>query len=576
MIGDSHLRIPQRKFATASKGTGPQHAAEKFLCIENYERKDGLARLIGGNMKKYMLKRILFSIFSLLVVVMVVMFLIYTAINRNVIFQNDDVWNKRNGNERTMYEYTQFQKYGYLDFANYTSFLANKYTALYGEAYTSNPDYIADRNALRDPATFQSNASVMEFAKEYAAKGYKIKYLEPLTYKSGKAKPGGDPYLIAERERSVFLRLVDYLKGFFTVETVNDVQDPELTDRYIRIEKDPYSGLFAVVGSGTTHKYLLYFDGRFPFIHQNWIHMNLGTSYTTYRGQEITEVMNNPTGNLKTVRTQYPSKIGTDEYIDTAVDFHTLTYNTGTVSEVDKQNYPDKYTVAGYMRDGLSILETSFVIGLLATVLQYMLGIPLGIWMARHKDGIGDKLGNAYIIFIMAVPSLAYIFMFAAIATTVFGLPYKFANAEVRVLAYIMPTISLALPWIGSLMKWTRRYMIDQMNSDYVKFARAEGLSEREIYNIHISRNAVIPIVHGIPANILGCLTGALVTEQVYGVPGVGRLLITAINQSDNGVIIACTVFYTTLSIVSLILGDVLLAAYDPRIKLTGEGGGGR
>ena len=69
------------------------------------------------------------------------------------------------------------------------------------------------------------------------------------------------------------------------------------------------------------------------------------------------------------------------------------------------------------------------------------------------------------------------------------------------------------------------------MNSDYVKFARAEGLSEKEIYRIHISRNAVIPIVHGIPANILGCLTGALVTEQVYGVPGVGRLLITALNQ---------------------------------------------
>ena len=94
-------------------------------------------------MKKYMLKRILFSIFSLLVVIMVVMFLVYTAINRNVIFQSDDVWNKRTGNERTMYEYSQFQKYGYLDFANYTSFLQSKYYAIYGDSYTSQKDYIA-------------------------------------------------------------------------------------------------------------------------------------------------------------------------------------------------------------------------------------------------------------------------------------------------------------------------------------------------------------------------------------------------------------------------------------------------
>ena len=98
--------------------------------------------------------------------------------------------------------------------------------------------------------------------------------------------------------------------------------------------------------------------------------------------------------------------------------------------------------------------------------------------MARHKDGLLDKICNGYIIFIMAVPYLAYIFLFATIGTTVFNLPYKFANAQVKILAYVLPTVSLALRDIGGLMKWMRRYMIDQMNSDYVKFARAEGLSE--------------------------------------------------------------------------------------------------
>ena len=125
-------------------------------------------------------------------------------------------------------------------------------------------------------------------------------------------------------------------------------------------------------------------------------------------------------------------------------------------------------------------------------------------------------------------------------------------------------------------MKWMRRYMIDQMNSDYVKFARAEGLSEGEIFRKHISKNAMIYLVHGIPANILGCLAGAIITERVYAMPGVGNLLTAAINGHDNGIIVAVTVFYTSLSIISVILGDLLLAKYDPRISLSSSKGGGR
>ena len=139
-----------------------------------------------------------------------------------------------------------------------------------------------------------------------------------------------------------------------------------------------------------------------------------------------------------------------------------------------------------------------------------------------------------------------------------------------------LPIISLSLPQVGGLMKWMRRYMIDQMNSDYVKFARAEGLSEGEIFRKHISKNAMIYLVHGIPANILGCLTGAIITERVYAMPGVGNLLTAAINGHDNGIIVAVTVFYTSLSIISVILGDLLLAKYDPRISLSSSKGGGR
>ena len=564
-------------------------------------------------MKKYMLKRILFSIFSLLVVVLVVMLLVYNLTDRSAIFQDDGTWNKKNNNDRIMYEYTMYQKYGYLTYKTYGSFLQAKYMASDGEEYSKNPQYKQDLEALKIPrseakdpaiaaaeATEQlkalDNASVQEFIAQ--AGGDEVVFLQAVGKKSGSLKKGGNPQLLIVHERSVFLRLWDYLKGMFTVETTHDVADPALDEidpatgknqRYIRFEKDPYSGLFAIVGSGTTHKYQLYFDGRFPWIHQNWFHLNLGTSYTTYRGSEITEVMNVATGEQVKVETYFPKDLqdengnwikmedaDPDKKVVTAVDFHSLRYNAGAIGPQEEAQYPDRYTVASLHLGGLSKIENSFVMGIIAVLLAYFLGLPLGILMALRKDKLADKLGNAYIIFIIAVPSLAYIYMLAAFGTKVFNLPYKFAMADPKILGYILPTISLALPQIGSLMKWMRRYMIDQMNSDYVKFARSQGLSEREIFSTHISRNALIPLVHGIPASILGCLTGAIITERVYAVEGVGNLLTTAISKHDNAVIIAITVFYTTLSIVSLILGDLLLAKYDPRISLNKDKGGGR
>ena len=161
-------------------------------------------------MKKYMLKRILFSIFSLLVVVMVVMSLVYSAIDRRVIFQMDDTWNKKSNNDRIVYEYVQYEKYGYVDYDDYGSFLKQKYMALYGDEYATQDDYITDKNVIQkgwDKA--QENATVQEFIAKYEADGASITYLEPMKYSSGKTKPGGSAALFATSERNSFLRLWD-------------------------------------------------------------------------------------------------------------------------------------------------------------------------------------------------------------------------------------------------------------------------------------------------------------------------------------------------------------------------------
>ena len=192
----------------------------------------------------------------------------------------------------------------------------------------------------------------------------------------------------------------------------------------------------------------------------------------------------------------------------------------------------------------------------------------MGILMALKKEKLIDKLGTLYIVFITAVPSLAYIFLFKSLGGK-FGLPTTFDMENPTWLMYVLPIISLALPSIANLMKWLRRYMIDQMNSDYVKFARSGGLSEGEIFSKHVLKNAIIPIVHGIPGSILFAMTGAIITERVYVVPGAGNMLTKAINAYDNGVIVGVTLFYAVISVTAVILGDVLMSMMDPRISFT-------
>ena len=325
----------------------------------------------------------------------------------------------------------------------------------------------------------------------------------------------------------------------------------------------------AIMGNGTTHRYLLYFTDSFPYIGQNLVNINLGESYTIKKGIDVFDILTETQGSYAYSTVTYPS--GNVEV--SADDLHSATYVAGSLANgtpVVQRNFIDDYTNVSTHKAGLSKMGYSFSIGIVATVLSYLLGIPLGTVMALNKDKLIDKLGTIYIVFIIAVPSLAYIFLFKSLGGAA-GLPTTFDMEHPSTVMYILPVISLALPSVASLMKWLRRYMIDQMNSDYVKFARSGGLGEGEIFTKHVLKNAIIPIVHGIPGSILGAMTGAIITERVYVVPGAGNILTRAINLYDNGVIIGMTMFYALLSVVSIILGDVLMSLMDPRISFTSK-----
>jgi len=520
-------------------------------------------------MGKYLLKRILFSLFSIAVVTLIVMFLTYNLVDRNLIFQRDSALNKLSPNEQVVYKHNKFVKFGYETYENYTVYLAKTYKERYGEDFQDDPElkakYKASANALNDAKTYAENPDVIEFVSLYKSRGYRIEYYEPIYVLR---KMTSKPVLIAIKERNVFERFGSYVANLLKVETIYDVPKSEnIGKREMHWEWDKRSNMPALVGNGTTHKYLIYFDNHFPFVHQNLIHLRLGLSVST--GIDAYDFMTSSTGSTKSSMQEYPVDLGTGVKHETSYDFHTVTYSS-LPSEYDATIYGEgeHYINATLFASGLSRIGNSFVIGIFSVILCYIFGLPIGIWMARRKDKLVDRIGNFYIIFVIAVPSLAYIFIMSAIGIKA-GAPFKWDPDNPFMLSILMPVISLSLPSIGGLMKWMRRYMIDQSNSDYVKFARSTGMTEGEIFRNHISKNAFIYLIHGVPADILFALVGALITERVYAVPGIGGMLTNAITGYDNGIIVAGTVFYTFLSILALILGDLLLAKYDPRVKLT-------
>ena len=520
-------------------------------------------------MKRYLIKRILFSIFSLLVVLITVMFMTYSLTDRENIFNSDPMISRLAYNELEIYKHNKYVEYGYEEYTTFGAYLTNEYKERIGPDYTKDADYKAAVASISNEETYKDNKDVIAFTEYYSKKGFEIKYFAPVKqFKKTVSKA----QLIAVRQYGLFEHFGIYMSNLFHFETIWDVKDENLTDRYIKWVWDERSHMPALIGSGTTHKYLIYFDNQFPFVHQNILQIKLGASTSIEKGKDVFEMINTNTGALSPSQQEYPVDIGTGVTHETSLDFHTVTYSaTPTADDATVYGEGEHYINASFFTNGLTRVGNSFVIGIFAIIIAYILGLPFGIWMARRKDKLVDKIGNAYIIFIMAVPSLAYIFILQAIGVSA-GMPFKFNSANFWI-CIIMPMISLALPTIGGLMKWMRRFMIDQTNADYVKFARSNGMTESEIFSKHIARNAFIFLVHNIPADILFALVGALITERVYAVPGIGGLLTNGVTAYDNGVIVAGTVFYAILSILAMILGDLLLAKYDPRVSFTNERG---
>jgi len=237
-------------------------------------------------------------------------------------------------------------------------------------------------------------------------------------------------------------------------------------------------------------------------------------------------------------------------------------------------------------RVGVSINEivaekmpVSLRMGLTALCISLSLGLPLGMLMARStrtRFKIGDKLGTVFIVIIQALPSAVYHILIQFIGSQsafgkAIGLKMLFEQGEI--MTYVLPLISLSIGNIAYYAMWLRRYMVDESNKDYIRLARAKGVSNTKISYSHVFRNAFVPLVQYIPNSILFTLMGSLYVESLYSVPGMGGLLVTAIKRQDNTLVQALVLIYAVISILGLLFGDILMGIVDPRISFAKKEG---
>ena len=220
-------------------------------------------------------------------------------------------------------------------------------------------------------------------------------------------------------------------------------------------------------------------------------------------------------------------------------------------------------------------LLNSFKIGVLSILFGTAVGLTIGIVTALNRGKVLDGLCTLVSILGVCIPS--YVFMIFLQYFFSYKIPFfpSFFDPANFLGSAIMPMLSLSLFAISTVARFTRNEMVEVMNSDYVKLAEAKGLYGFELIRRHVLRNALIPIVTVIAPLVVDLLTGAMVIEKIYGINGVGKLMVDAIAGQgvDYNYVLALGIVFSALYIGVMLLLDILYGIIDPRVRLTTKEG---
>ena len=227
---------------------------------------------------------------------------------------------------------------------------------------------------------------------------------------------------------------------------------------------------------------------------------------------------------------------------------------------------PVRHIIASRLGPSLTVLVP-------LTILETVFGIALALAVAFVRGSLTDRVVMVACTVGMSVSILVYIVVFQ------YGFAYQLGLFPVQgwgnslgenLLRYAtLPILIGLVVSIAPTLRLYRSFVLDEVNQDYVRTARAKGLSERRIMWVHVLRNASIPIITHVMANLPALLIGAFMLERFFGIPGIGREVILAVERSDFPVIKAITVYVAAATMIFNLLADLLYQAVDPRVELT-------
>ena len=227
-------------------------------------------------------------------------------------------------------------------------------------------------------------------------------------------------------------------------------------------------------------------------------------------------------------------------------------------------------------------MGVSFGIAFAAYILEIIIAIPLGVKAATKQYGVLDYASNVLTMIGTALPT----FFFAAICIQVFSvglgiLPVQGLHGTLPIGAsgwsifwdmvwhLIMPVGIMVFLSVGSLMRYTRTNTLEVLNADYIRTARAKGLSERKVIYKHAFRNTLVPLVTLLAGTLPTLFSGAMITEQMFAIPGIGNIAYTALKEGDIPFVMGYNMFLATLTVLGMLLADLMYAVVDPRVKIT-------
>ncbi len=225
-------------------------------------------------------------------------------------------------------------------------------------------------------------------------------------------------------------------------------------------------------------------------------------------------------------------------------------------------------------------MGVSFAVSLIATIFEFLIAIPLGITAARHQYSLRDYIVTILVMIGISLPSFFFGQMLKdALALKLGWFPpsglvnatASFSGIELlldQMYHMFIPILTIVILSIGARMRMTRTNMLEVLNSDYIRTARAKGLKESVVINKHAFRNTLIPLVTSLAGLLPSLFSGAIITEQVFDLPGIGNIALDAMNRGDIPFIMGYNMFLALLSVLGVLLADLMYGLVDPRVKL--------